>query len=99
MGKDNPTTTGGGRSVFHDIASPREARDLEQRAHVLMGIQEHIKAQGLTQQQIMTATGLHQPDVSYLINGKISRFKIDRLIRIAEALDGVVEVKVTFPPA
>lgn len=87
------------RSVFRDLHGDKEAQDLEQRADLLIGIQDHIKEMGYTQAEVANITGLYQPDVSCLLNSKVSRFKIDRLIKIAKAFDAVVTVSAVFPKA
>lgn len=95
----NPENSEDFRSVFQDLYDSEEARELEQRADLLIGIQDHIKEMGYTQAEVANITGMYQPDVSCLLNSKVSRFKIDRLIKIAKAFDAVVTVSAVFPKA
>lgn len=90
----NPERSG---SVFYHLHEDDKARDLELRANVLMAIQEYVKAAQMSQAEVMKITGLQQSDVSYLLNGKISRFKLDRLVTIAKKFNATVKVIVDFP--
>lgn len=85
-------------SVFYHLHNEEKARDLELRANVLMAIQEFVKASEFSQADVMKITGLKQSDVSYLLNGKISRFKLDRLVAIAKKFNATVSLSVEFPP-
>lgn len=91
---NSPEQTG---SVFYHLHEDDKARDLELRANVLMAIQQYVKAAQLSQAEVMKITGLQQSDVSYLLNGKISRFKLDRLVTIAKKFNATVKVIVDFP--
>jgi hypothetical protein len=41
--------------------------------------------------------GIHQPDVSNLLNGRVSKFSVGKLIQFAGKLNLVVQVKITKP--
>lgn len=86
------------RSVFYEIFPEEEARDLEERAVILMGIQNYVEKHELSQAGVQQITGMNPSDVSYLVNGKISRFGLPRLIKIAKLFKARIDLKVTFPP-
>lgn len=85
------------RSVFYDIFPEDEAQDLEERAVVLMGLQNYFEKHELSQADVQQITGMNPSDVSFLVNGKISRFDLPRLIKIAKLFKARIDLKVTFP--
>lgn len=86
------------QNVFEDIGfSKGEARELKLKTKAVRLLRRHISELGLTQGEVSDITGLTQCDVSNLVNGKIDRFSIARLMRIAEAFDAEVIVDFKFP--
>lgn len=57
----------------------------------------HIKSLQLTQKEMAKRLGIHQPEVSSLLNGKLSKFSLGTLIRYAVVLNMGVSVKLTAP--
>ncbi len=53
--------------------------------------------QAFTQQELCTLLGIHQPDVSNLLNGRVSRFSVSKLIRFAGKLNLSAEIKLLKP--
>ena len=97
-GKSNgPTTphlTEG--SVLSDLGfSPAESLELQVKTEIYHELMQHIKHEGFSQQELRLKLGLHQPDVSKLLNGKLSRFSVTKLIKIAAKLDLGAEVRLT----
>jgi predicted XRE-type DNA-binding protein len=72
------------RSVFHDLFSEEEAAELEMRAKLLSGINKWLSKSGLTQTQAAEQLGVTQARVSEIKNGKINRFSLSMLVRLAQ---------------
>ena len=70
-------------SVFEDLYPADEAAEMEIRAQLLRGLTYWLKASGLTQIQAAKALGVTQARVSDLNRGKINRFSLDLLVRLA----------------
>ena len=70
-------------SVFQDLYPADQAAEMEIRAQLLRGLTEWLKASGLTQIQAAKALGVTQARVSDLNRGKINRFSLDLLVRLA----------------
>lgn len=88
-------TTG---SVFDDLEfTPEEALELKIKAEILRAIIDRIDSGDYTQAELVRKLKVHQPDVSNLMRGKISKFSISRLIQFAARLSLHAEVKITAP--
>ena len=81
-------------SAFHALDLP-DADDLQLRADLMQFIVRIITERGLTQVRAGKLMAMDQPRVSALINGKITLFSTDRLIRALGGLGQDVEVRVT----
>ncbi len=73
------------------MSDPEEA---QARAQLLLRIKGIITESGLTQAEVARILGVDQPQVSKLVNGKLSVFSMDRLIHFLNALDRDVEIVV-----
>lgn len=84
-------------NVFADLGvkNPEEALA---KAELALQINRIIKQKRLTQERIAEILGIDQPKVSALINGKLSGFSTDRLIRFLNALGRDVDIVVRFRP-
>ena len=71
------------KSVFHDLFPAEEAAELEMRAKLLSGINKWLKKSGLTQTEAAEQLGVTQARVSEIKNGKINRFSLSMLVRLA----------------
>jgi predicted XRE-type DNA-binding protein len=92
--ESKPHTTHG--SVLDDLGfSPPEALELKVKAEIYTELLQHIQERGLAQQQLAGLLGMHQPDVSHLLNGKISKFSVSKLLRLAGRLNLSAQVKLT----
>ncbi len=84
--------------VFEQIGfSPEESAELVRRSHLLDEVLEIVKQAGYTQKDLVRLTGLGQPHVSELLNGRLSRFSTEKLIGILESLGASVQIKVKRP--
>jgi predicted XRE-type DNA-binding protein len=70
-------------SVFQDLYPADQAAEIEIRAQLLRGLSDWLKASGLTQIQAAKALGVTQARISDLHRGKINRFSLDLLVRLA----------------
>ncbi len=81
-------------SAFHALGLA-DADDLQLRADLMRQIVRIIAELGLTQARAGKLMAMDQPRVSALINGKITLFSTDRLLRALSDLGQDVEVRVT----
>lgn len=87
-------------SVFEDIGfSPSEALELKVKSEIYTELLKYIRQQGFTQIKLGTILGIHQPDVSNLLNGRVSKFSVGKLIQFAGKLNLNAQVKLTKPKA
>jgi predicted XRE-type DNA-binding protein len=85
-------------NVLDDLGfSADEALDLKIKADIWRALLDHIESQGFGAEHLVRVLKVHQPDVSNLLNGKIGRFSIGRLIQFAARLDLNAEVKISVP--
>jgi len=75
--------TSAGRSVFHDLFPPEKVVEMETRAQLLIGLEHWLKKTRMTQADAAKVRGVTQARVSDLKRGKIDRFSMDLLARLA----------------
>jgi predicted XRE-type DNA-binding protein len=75
--------TPAGRSVFYDLFPAEKAAELEMRAQLLMGLERWLENSRMTQAEAAKVLGVTQARVSDLKRGKINRFSMDLLVRLA----------------
>jgi predicted XRE-type DNA-binding protein len=86
------------RDLFDDLGfSPAETLEMKIKAEIWQALLRHIEQQGFTQAYLVTTLKAHQPDVSNLLRGKISRISITKLIQFAGRLNLDARVKVISP--
>lgn len=56
-----------------------EAKSLEHKAQLMIVLRELIHNNGWNQTKAAEVLGITQPRVSYLINGNVSKFSLDKL--------------------
>ena len=79
------------RSVWDAIAdSPEEAANLKLRSLLMDAIKAYIDQEKLTQEEAAKRLGVPQSRVSQLVNGRISKFTIDKLVNMAARV-GLIE--------
>lgn len=84
--------------IFDDLGfSPAETLEMKIKAEIWQALLQHIEQHGFTQAYLVTTLKAHQPDVSNLLHGKISRISITKLIQFAGRLNLDARVKVTSP--
>jgi predicted XRE-type DNA-binding protein len=87
-------------SVFEDIGfSPSEALELRVKSEIYTELLKYIRQQGFTQIKLGAVLEIHQPDVSNLLSGRVSKFSVGKLIQFAGKLNLNAQVKLTKPKA
>src|SRR5438128_10517845 len=91
-GEEIPVTPSSG-NVFADLGLA-EPEELLAKAELMRQIGTAIQERGLTQAQAAEILGVDQPKISALLNGRLSGFSMDRLVRFLVALDRDVQIVV-----
>ena len=86
----------GSHNVFKDLGHPK-ADEIQLRAELLSDVLDTVRSRKLTQKDVMRILGIKQPEASYLMNGKLSRFSRERLIDYMVKLGMTVELRVKKP--
>ena len=73
---------------------PQEAANLRARSELMMQIEAIIKQQAWTQADAARRCGVSQPRINELMRGRISRFSLDALVKIATALGRKVRIEI-----
>jgi predicted XRE-type DNA-binding protein len=95
-GTDETVDRGSG-NVWVDIGySPEDAAVMSAKVDLTHRIHERIKELGLSQAKAGAHLGLSQPDVSRLMNVRPTRFSVDRLMAILNALE--VDIDIVIRP-
>jgi predicted XRE-type DNA-binding protein len=90
--KEIPVIDGAG-NVFADLGVVEPDEELA-KVQLAGLIRETIKRRRLTQAEAAALTGVDQPKVSALVNGRLGGFSSDRLMRCLTALGQDVEIVV-----
>lgn len=72
------------KSAFHDLFTAEHAVELEMRAILLSGINKWLKKSGLARTEAAEHLGITQARISEIKNGKIDRFSLSILVRLAQ---------------
>ena len=87
-------------SVLDDLGfRASEALEIRVKAELHRDLLQYIKDRGFSQQELGATLGIHQPDVSNLLNGKVSKFSVGKLLKFAGKLNLEAQVKLTKPKA
>ena len=71
-------------SVWDAVAdSPDEADNLKLRSQIMDAIEDYILREGITQRVAAERLGVPRSRISELVNGRISKFTIDKLVKMA----------------
>ena len=86
--------------VLDDLGlPPHVALEAKIKADLWRELVTHVERLKLTQSALALRLEVHQPDVSNLLSGRISRFSVGTLIQYAVRLDMGVKVKLSAPKA
>ena len=94
--QDTSVTPSSG-NVFADIGLPEPEEELA-KAQLASRIREIIRRSRLTQVAAATVMGIDQPKVSALLNGRLTNFSSERLMRLLTRLGQDVEIVVRSKP-
>ena len=82
------------RSVWDAIADgPEEAANLKLRSQLMDAIEAYIARQAITQEEAARRLGVPRSRVSELVNGRISKFTIDKLVNMAARVGLATQIK------
>lgn len=84
-----------GENLFEDLGRPN-ADELLIRSELLNRVRAELKVRGLKGAEAAKLLGTAAPEISHLMNGRVSRFSIERLIRMLRALEPDVRVSLAF---
>ena len=89
--KPGHITTG---DILEDLGfSPQETLEAKVKADLWRDLLVHIERRGVDQAYLKKTLKIHQPDVSNLLRGKISKFSTGKLIQFAVRLNLDVRVE------
>ena len=75
-----------GRHAFQELGfNETESAELRRKADLLTHLEQYIVRNRLTQAKAARVFGVTQPRVSDLLNGKLSLFSLDELVRMYDA--------------
>ena len=83
------------RSVWDAIAeSPEEAHNLKLRSQLMDAIEAYIERENITQNVAAERLGVPRSRVSELVNGRISKFTIDKLVNMAARVGLATSIRI-----
>lgn len=82
-------------NIFLDLGfAAEEAANLLLRSNLMGELRRYIENQGLKQREAAEAFGVTQPEISYLVSGKIDRFSVDKLVNMLARVGKQVSVEI-----
>ena len=81
------------RTAFHELELPN-ADELAVKSRLVRFVAGEIRKRGLTQKAAGELLGLDQSNVSALVNEKISRFSVEKLMSLAGRLGFDVSIHI-----
>lgn len=87
----------GSGNVFADMGLPEPEEELT-KAQLASHIRHLINCRRLTQAAAAALMGIDQPKVSALVNGRLTNFSSDRLMRLLTALGQDVDITIKDKP-
>ncbi|HXO39089.1 MAG TPA: XRE family transcriptional regulator [Candidatus Acidoferrum sp.] len=86
--------------VFDDLNfSEADASALKIKAKILAALLERIRRQNYTQARLVEILDDYQPNISNLLNGKISKMSIEKLLAYAHRLNLNAEIILKIKPS
>lgn len=79
------------------VDDPAEAHDLRLRSQLMRELSREIRSWGVTYRKASVRTGISAPRVSDILNGKIDRFSLTFLIKLAYRMNIRVTLNVPAP--
>lgn len=87
------TKTPDPKSAFHELGMP-DADELVVKSRLIRFVAEELRRRALTQRDAGELLGLDQPNVSALMNEKLSRFSVQKLMGLMGRLGFKVSIHV-----
>jgi predicted XRE-type DNA-binding protein len=85
--------------VFDDLNfPPAEAASLKIKARILSAVLERIRQEHYTQARLVEVLDDYQRNISNLLNGKISKMSIEKLLSYAQRMDLDADIILKFRP-
>ena len=85
--------------ILEDLGfSPQETLEAKVKSDLWRDLLVHIEQRGVDQAYLKKTLKIHQPDVSNLLRGKISKFSTGKLIQFAVRLSLGVRVELKEAP-
>jgi predicted XRE-type DNA-binding protein len=81
------------KSAFHELGLDN-ADELVTKSHLIRFVASEIRKRGLTQTVAGELLGLDQPNVSALMNEKITRFSVEKLMDLSTRLGFSVTIHI-----
>ena len=82
-------------NVFADIGfDESEAANLKIRAELMISLEKLVEKRKLKQKDAAVLFGISRPAVSDLVNGKVAKFSIDKLVTMLERSGKSVKIQV-----
>lgn len=81
------------KSAFHELGL-KDADELVTKSRLIRLVAAEIRKRGVTQSVAGALLGLDQPNVSALMNEKISRFSVEKLMEFAGRLGFAVTIHI-----
>ncbi len=98
MAKKSPIkVTASSGNVFADLGVPHPEEELA-KAQLASRIREVVRRKRLTQMAAAALMGIDQPKVSALLNGRLTSFSSERLMRLLTRLGQDVEIVLRTNP-
>ncbi len=83
------------RSIFLDLGfTSEEANALEMKTDLVIAIHKLIKKRGLSQKQLRSVLEQPQPRVSELLNGRLAKTSIEKLLDYLNHLGGAAKLRI-----
>lgn len=83
MKKEEVKTDGPFEDVFDALFDdPVEVENLKMRSDLMIKISETVKRNGWTQAEAAKVMDVKQPEISYIVHGKLHKFTIDKLVKM-----------------
>lgn len=80
-------------NIFADLGLP-DAEEYNAKAQLALSIRRILRSRGMTQRAAALQTGVHPPDMSNVVNGRLTGIGLERLTSILNRLDQDVEIRV-----
>ncbi|MGA1982487.1 MAG: XRE family transcriptional regulator [Acidobacteriaceae bacterium] len=74
-----------------------ETLEIKVKVEVYRELLKYIHERGYSQKELGGVLGIHQPDTSNLLNGRVSKFSVGKLIKFAGKLNLGAQIRLTKP--